>query len=41
MKLTQGVFFARSRPPGATSLTTVRAKSAARGDTDDGRHRWT
>ena len=32
-------FFARSRPPGAARVTTARAKSAARGDTEDGRHR--
>ena len=32
-------FFARSRPRGATRLITSRANAAARGDTDDGRHR--
>jgi hypothetical protein len=34
-------FFARSRPVGATAVTTPRANAAACGDTDDGRHRPT
>jgi hypothetical protein len=32
-------FFARSRPPGPAFAVTSRANTAARGDTDDGRHR--
>ena len=32
-------FFARSRPPGPAFATTSRANAAARGDTDEGRHR--
>jgi len=39
LRLTQGVFFARSCPCGPAVVITSRANAAAGGDTDDGRHR--
>ena len=36
-----GRFFARSRPSGPACAITSRANAAARGGTDDGRHRAT